>query len=78
MASKPCILVINDTQDILALFNDVPTEEGYAVAPYGSAINDMAEVERVHPDRIIVDWLFTEERAGWQFIQNSTCVGRRR
>lgn len=69
MAAKPCILVINDTQEVLDLFNDLLTEEGYDVALYSYAIRDMTEVERVQPDLIIVDCLFNEERMGWQFIQ---------
>ena len=69
MPTNPCILVINDTQEVLDLFADLLTEEGYDVALYSYAIRDMTEIERVQPDLIIVDCLFNEERTGWQFIQ---------
>jgi len=63
------IMVNNDTQEILELFQDLLTEEGYDVVLYSYAIQDMGEVERVKPDLIILDHIFGEEKLGWQTLQ---------
>lgn len=63
------ILVINDTQEILDLFRVLLEEEGYEVVLYSYAIMDMREVERVHPDLIILDYIFGTEKTGWQMLQ---------
>jgi DNA-binding response OmpR family regulator len=63
------IMVINDTQEILALFRDILTDEGYEVALYSSAIHDMEEIERVQPDMIILDFIFGHENLGFQMLQ---------
>ena len=63
------IMVINDTQEILELFRLILEPEGYEVALYSYAIRDMAEVERIKPDLIIVDFFFGVEREGWQMVQ---------
>jgi DNA-binding response OmpR family regulator len=63
------ILVINDTQEILELFDELLSEEGYEVVLYSQAIQDMAEIERIKPDLIIVDYIFGTEKTGWQMVQ---------
>jgi DNA-binding response OmpR family regulator len=68
------IMVINDTQEILALFSDILTEEGYEVLLYSSAIHDMEEIVRVHPDLIILDFLFGQENQGFQMLQKVKMV----
>ena len=63
------ILVVNDTQEILELFDELLTEEGYEVVLYSQAIQDMREIERIKPDLIIVDYIFGGEKEGWQMVQ---------
>ncbi len=63
------IMVINDTQEILSLFRDILEAEGYEVILYSYAIQDIEEVERVKPDLIILDFIFTENKVGWQMLQ---------
>ena len=63
------VLVINDTQEILDLFDEILSEEGYEVYQYSYAIRDMAEIERVNPDVIILDLMFGGEATGWQLLQ---------
>jgi DNA-binding response OmpR family regulator len=63
------ILVINDTQEILELFDELLREEGYDVVLYSQAIQDMREVERLQPDLIIIDYIFGVEKVGWQMVQ---------
>lgn len=64
-----CIMVINDTQEILELFRDILTDEGYKVDIYSYGIRDIAEVLRVQPDLIILDYLIGAEQVGWQLLQ---------
>lgn len=63
------IMVINDTQEILELFQEILVEEGYTVSLYAFAIQDLSEVERVSPDLIILDYIIGGEGVGWQFLQ---------
>lgn len=63
------ILVINDTAEILELFKDILSAEGYDVVIAGFAINDIEFIERSSPDLIILDYIFGNERAGWQTLQ---------
>jgi DNA-binding response OmpR family regulator len=63
------IMVINDTQEILEIFDDLLTEEGFEVVLYSYAIQDLDEVERVKPDLIILDYIFGTEKLGWQLLQ---------
>ena len=63
------ILVINDDQEILTLFEEILCEAGYTVVLYSSAINDLSEIERLGPDLIIIDYLIGSEEAGWQMLQ---------
>ncbi len=64
------ILVINDTQEILQLFGELLTGEGYAVTlqPYGQ--EEVEDVRALMPDLIICDFPPLDwEQYGWQFIQ---------
>lgn len=63
------ILVINDTEEILQIFWDILTPEGYDVVLYSYAINDMDEVQRLKPDLVILDLIFGQEKTGWQMLQ---------
>ncbi len=65
----PRIMVVDDTQEILELFRELLEEEGYEVVLYTFAIQDLAEVERVEPDLIILDHIFGEAKHGWQMLQ---------
>ena len=63
------ILVINDNQEILELFDDLLRGEGYEPILYSQAFSDLDEVEKVKPDLIILDYIFGGEKAGWQMLQ---------
>mgnify|MGYP001774029797 CR=1 FL=1 len=63
------ILVVNDTQEILDLFREILTDEGYDVFLYSYGIQDLSEVERIKPDLIILDLLIGGETVGWQMLQ---------
>lgn len=63
------IMVVNDTQEILELFREILEDEGFEVVLYSYGIQDLAEVERVEPDLIILDHIIGGEPVGWQMLQ---------
>ena len=64
------ILVVNDTQEILELFQAILEEEaGYKVTLTSIQPQMLDMVKDVKPDLIISDHVFGEEKTGWQFIQ---------
>ena len=67
--AAPTILVINDDEEILTLFEEILREAGYIALLYSSAIRDLAEIERLQPDLIIIDYLIGHEDSGWQMLQ---------
>jgi DNA-binding response OmpR family regulator len=67
--TAPTILVINDDQEILTLFEEILREAGYQVLLYSAAIRDLSEIERLAPDLIIIDYLIGREDSGWQLLQ---------
>ena len=62
------IMIMDDAAEIVDLLHDLLTEEGYDVSAYAT-VQDLAEVERVKPDLIILDLLFGGETRGWQTLQ---------
>ena len=65
---QPHVLVINDTQEILDLMQELLEDEGYRVTT-SLALLDIARVKAHAPDIIIQDLLFegTQEE-GWKFL----------
>ena len=63
------ILVINDTQEILELFRMLLEGEGYEVVLSGFPIQQMSDIEQIHPDLIILDLVFGDQKSGWQMLQ---------
>jgi DNA-binding response OmpR family regulator len=66
----PLIMVINDSQEILMLFEDIlAVESGYRVSLHAYNNRDLQDVLEVKPDLIISDHVISQEKQGWQFIQ---------
>jgi CheY-like chemotaxis protein len=63
------ILVVNDTKEILDLFEDLLTGEGFEVVLYSYGINELPEIKERRPDLIILDYVTTNEKPGWQLLQ---------
>ncbi len=63
------ILVVNDKQEILELFRMLLEEEGYEVVLSGFPIQQMSDIEQIHPDLIILDLVFGDQKSGWQMLQ---------
>ena len=63
------IMVINDTQEILELFEIILTGEGFRVSLHSYQVRDLKVVKEVNPDLLIVDQLYGEEALGWELVQ---------
>jgi CheY-like chemotaxis protein len=68
------ILAINDDPAILALFDELLSEEGYEVTldnfarQTGELLNTIRDLQ---PDLIIMDFIIGHESSGWQLLQAS-------
>jgi DNA-binding response OmpR family regulator len=64
------IVVIDDTPYIVQFYEDLLTEEGYdVVGTFASPPDDPHLIEAVHPDVIILDWIFGKEAAGMRVLE---------
>jgi len=63
------ILVVNDIQVILELFRTLLEEEGYEVVLAGFPFQQISDIEHVNPDLIILDFVFGDQKTGWQMLQ---------
>ena len=63
------IMVVNDSREILELFEEILTDEGYEVDLYSYGLHDLVEVKESRPDLIILDYLIGDEGYGWQLLQ---------
>ncbi len=63
------IMVIDDTPEMLEVYQDLLTDEGYEVVLYQQPLADASEAERENPDLIILDWVFGRDRLGLQAYQ---------
>ena len=72
--SKRRILVVNDDPAILALFQDLLSEEGYEVVldRFARKTGELLEtIREVKPDLIIMDFIIGGEASGWQLLQGT-------
>jgi CheY-like chemotaxis protein len=67
--SSKLIMVIDETQDILDLFDLILTDAGYRVSLHYYNGRDLQEVKQVAPDLIISDLSLKDQDAGWRFLQ---------
>jgi DNA-binding response OmpR family regulator len=63
------ILVVNDTQEILELFRMLLEEEGHEVILSGFPVQQINDVALINPDLIILDFVFGDQKSGWQMLQ---------
>ena len=65
---QPHILIINDTQEILDLMQELLEDEGYRVTTAQTYL-DIDKVKALAPDLIIQDLLFEgTQELGWKFL----------
>ena len=65
----PCIMVIESNQCLRELLCDVLTDEDYAVVVYATPEPALADLPRIKPDVIILDWCLGWEERGMQVLQ---------
>lgn len=64
------VLVVNDTQEILELFEDILRPMGLDVTLMSFAPRELERIREAKPDLIILDLVFGEkETQGWQLLQ---------
>ncbi len=63
------IMVINDDQDILDLYQILLEDEGYEVVTSKLAFEHPIAVETLHPQLVILDLKFGTELEGWKMMQ---------
>jgi DNA-binding response OmpR family regulator len=63
------IMVINNSDDILALFQKILVAEDCEVFLQLFLNSDLREVRRIQPDLIILDYYVGREGVGWEFLQ---------
>ncbi len=63
------IMVINDDQDILELYEALLEEEGYDVITSKLAFEHPAAVEMRRPDLVLLDLKFGTQLEGWKMMQ---------
>ncbi len=68
-AASKHILVVNDTEEIIALFRDILEAMGHRMTVASFAPDDLAEVKQINPDLAIIDLIIDGERTGWQLVQ---------
>lgn len=65
----PHIVVINDEQEMLSLFRDLLTEEGYRVSTLTYPVANLADLQILAPDLLVLDMVFGGEDRGWHYLQ---------
>ena len=63
------ILVINNSDDILALFSKILTSNDCEVFTQFFLNSDLSGVRKINPDLIILDYYVGREGVGWEFLQ---------
>jgi CheY-like chemotaxis protein len=63
------VLVINDDESILELFKLILEGEGFEVFSSEEAIENIADVERIQPDLVILDLKMGMQQEGWTMMQ---------
>ena len=67
---RPRALVVNDTQEILELFDEILSGLGFDVVLMSYAPRELDRVREVKPDLIVLDFLMGDrELLGWQLLQ---------
>ena len=67
---RPRALVVNDTQEILELFEEILSGIGFDVVLMSYAPRELERVREAKPDIIVLDFLMGDrELLGWQLLQ---------
>ena len=62
------IVILEDDEDIRELFTVVLQEHGIEVHLYDQVFENLADVERLSPELMIVDVFISASQDGWEFV----------
>jgi len=62
------VLAINDDRDILRIYTEILTDEGYLVSVDVMPATDLADVHAVNPDLIVLDLVVGQQDRGTAFL----------
>lgn len=65
----PHILVIEDDESLRETFQSILENEGYQVSLSASIVEDVAEVEQLHPDLVLLDVWLNDMNDGFTMLQ---------
>ncbi len=69
MAKAKHVLVINDSEEMLHLFEEIlHSEAGYRVTIGSFTLSMIKWIKEVNPDLVITDLLHEQEQVGWQLV----------
>ncbi|MBA3874097.1 MAG: response regulator [Anaerolineae bacterium] len=63
------IMVINNSDNILAMFRKILEAEGHDVSTQLFLNSELRDVGKIKPDLIILDYYVGREGVGWEFLQ---------
>lgn len=63
------ILVLNDSEEVLALMKELLEDEGYRVTVQAYAAKAIGDVVAVGPDLVILDYMWASADTGWSMLQ---------
>ncbi len=66
---QPHILAINHSPEVLDLLRDLLTAEGYRVTVQSLLERDLAEVNRLSPNLIVIDYMWATTDDNWSLLQ---------
>lgn len=67
--SRPMIVVMNDSKDLLRLMKELLEGEGYAVEIMHAAEGAYDRIREIKPDLVILDIVLEKPDSGWQLLQ---------
>ncbi|HEV2529166.1 MAG TPA: response regulator [Thermomicrobiales bacterium] len=67
--SSQHIVAINNSAEVLALFQDLLSDEGYRVTTRVWVDRNVPEIAELKPDLIILDYQWATEDEGWSLLQ---------
>lgn len=64
----PHILVLNDTQEVLAQFNEILTSAGFQVTTGEKLYETIDDLVVIGPELLILDFMWAGDRTGWDYL----------
>jgi CheY-like chemotaxis protein len=65
----PHILVLDDTQEVLARFREILTSAGFQVTTGEKLYETIDDLVVIGPELLILDFMWSGDRTGWDYLQ---------